>query len=68
MTTLPTYAKFVKGARVRKPLDQELTIIEASFVTLSIAEKMGMSREQWLQFAATAWDRFSETAPAKEPM
>ena len=50
---------FVRGAKI-KPLDEELTIIEASFVTLSIAEKLHMNREQWLEFAAKAWDKFMD--------
>ena len=60
---------FARGAkRSGKLLDQELTIIEASFVTMSIAERQGMSREQWLAFAAKAWDNFSRRALSLMPV
>lgn len=49
---------FARGARVRppKPLDQKLTMIEASFVMCSVAERDGFCDEEaFIQYMRRAW-------------
>jgi hypothetical protein len=47
---------FARGAKVRKPLDRELTLIEASFVMCSVAHREGYSTEEkFIEYMRRAW-------------
>jgi len=49
--------KFVKGAKVKAPVEPELTASEAMFcaITLYCKENPNTSQRDWLYFCATAW-------------
>lgn len=59
---------FFRGARVKKPvlaLDRELTMVEASFVMCSVAERYGYkTEEKFLEYMKKAWYTYDVLAPA----
>jgi hypothetical protein len=57
------HSQFARGAKVRKPLDQELTMIEASFVMCSVAHREGYSTEErFIEYMRHAWINYVATA------
>ena len=59
---------FVRGARVRRPepLDRQLTLIEASFVMCSVAERHGITdAEEFLKYMSRALETYKRAAEGK---
>ena len=53
--------EFARGARVKrpKPVDQQLTMLEASFVMCSVAEQHGLKdAEEFLKYMRRAWEAY----------
>lgn len=60
--------EFVKGARVQrpKPVEQQLTLNEASFVMCAVADKHGIrDPEEFLRYMGRAWIAYKRTAESE---
>lgn len=46
---------FVRGAKVKPPVEKPITLNEASFVCCEIASKQGMTKPEFLVHMMRAW-------------